>query len=91
MRAAKKVTQDRPKTLPLPAAKLTPSQDQERSRNLATVRRQRAACTVGEMRPTDWPCRKCSGERVEVLTRIAAEGGQTWSMWCYRCDHKPTW
>jgi hypothetical protein len=72
----------RPKTLPV--TPLTAAQDRERLRNLASVRAQRNALTVGEMRPSNEPCKQ-GHERVNVLVAIESGGGQTWRLWCWTC------
>lgn len=85
-RAAKKTAPvDRAKVLPLAApTPLTPAQDRERLRNLASVRASRSALTVGEMRPSNEPCKQ-GHERVNVLVAIESGGGQTWRLWCWTC------
>ena len=61
---------------------LTASQLEERDRNLAAMRAERAEWRIGDTRPADNPCPACGRERIERLEDIASEGGQTWATMC---------
>jgi hypothetical protein len=86
----------RPKTLSngdaatraVPRPSLTAAQLEERDRNLAALRAERAAWHIGDTRPAENPCSACGRERIERLEEIASEGGQTWAMMCVTVDCK---
>lgn len=77
------------KSTPLPAApakKLSPNDELIRAKNLASVRKTRAAMKIGELMMSEDPCSDCGGERIGEVIGVEPQGGITMEWRCLKCS-----